>query len=229
MTRMPGLGKGNGTGASSARLFTRAGYSVALVARGVDHLDKLSQELNAAGGEAAPFPVESYTPQNIKSVWDSIRAKYAAPNYRIDAAIFNVGHGVWKPFLEVTPEDVRTTLENSVEAGFAFSREAILTFKENEISESKGKRGTLIFTGATASLRGIRPQEFGKENIHVAHAIIDGVIATERLVERAPDIVQNPDRRLSPDSIAESYLHLVNQDRSSWTWELDLRPAYEKW
>jgi len=243
-----GLGKGSGTGASAARVFSNAGYSVALVARGAETLDKISQELNSAGGDAAPFPIDSYTPQNVKSVWNSIRAKYAAPKYTIDTAIFNVGVGVWKPFLEITPEDIRTTLEGNVDAGFAFSREAILTFKENEISEPKGKRGTLIFTGATASLRGntttsafaagkfaVRAlsqslaKEFGKQNIHVAHAIIDGVIATERLIERAPEKEKNPDVRLSPDSIAESYLYLVNQDRSSWTWELDLRPAHEKW
>jgi len=243
-----GLGKGTGTGAAAARLFSKAGYSVALVARGVETVNKLAEELNSAGGEAAPFAVETYSPKDINSVWNSIRAKYQAPNYNIHAAIFNVGPGTWKPFLDITPEEVRTSLENNVEAGFAFAREAILTFKGNEISEPKGARGTLIFTGATASLRGntttsafaaakfgVRAlsqslaKEFGKQNIHVAHAIIDGGILTERLAAMRPEAVDNPDVRLNPDSIAESYLYLVNQDRSSWTWELDLRPAHEKW
>ncbi|KNZ81187.1 Carbonyl reductase family member 4 [Termitomyces sp. J132] len=243
-----GLGAGSGTGASAARVFSKAGYSVALVARGADTVNNLAQELNSAGGDAAPFPVEAYSPNDIRNVWMSIRAKYVAPTYSIDAAVFNIGQGVWKPFLEVTPEDIRTSLELNVEAAFAFSREAILTFKENKISEDKGKRGTLIFTGATASLRGntttsafaagksgLRAlsqslaKEFGKENIHVAHAIIDGGILTERLSSYRPEIANNPDARLSPNSIAESYLYLVNQDRSSWTWELDLRPAHEKW
>ncbi|KAF8057472.1 hypothetical protein FPV67DRAFT_564241 [Lyophyllum atratum] len=243
-----GLGKGSGTGASAARLFSKAGYSVALVARGTETVNKLAEELNSAGGEAAPFPVESYAPKDITSVWESIRAKYSAPKYTIGVAIFNVAQGTWKPFLDVTPADIRESLAINVEAAFAFSREAILTFKDNEISEPKGKRGTLIFTGATASLRGNTTtsafaagkfgqralsqslaKEFGKENIHVAHAIIDGGILTERMVEGRPEQAKNPDLRLDPNSIAESYLYLVNQDRSSWTWELDLRPALEKW
>ncbi|KAF5376457.1 hypothetical protein D9615_008605 [Tricholomella constricta] len=243
-----GLGQGSGTGASAARLFSQAGYSVALVARGAETVNKLAQELNSNGGEASSFPVDAYSAKDINSVWNLIRAKYPAPNYTIGAAIFNVGQGMWKPFLDITPEDVRLSLEVNVEAAFAFSREAILTFKENEISEPAGKRGTLIFTGATASLRGntttsvfaagkfgLRAlsqslaKEFGKDNIHVAHAIIDGGILSERLASMKPEVVNNANVRLDPDSIAKSYLYLTNQDRSSWTWELDLRPAHERW
>ena len=101
--------------------------------------------------------------------------------------MFNVGHGVFKGFLDITPEDVQESLETNVAAAFAFSREAILTFQKNEIQEPAGKRGTLIFTGATAALRGNTTtsamaagkhgaralsqslaKEFGKENIHVS-------------------------------------------------------------
>ncbi|KAG5636169.1 hypothetical protein H0H81_008919 [Sphagnurus paluster] len=183
-----GLGKGSGTGASTARVFSKAGYSVALVARGADSVNELAKELNASGGEASPFPVEGYLPKDITTVWNSIRKKYASPTYSIGAAVFNIGQGVWKPFLDITPEDVRLSLEINVEAAFAFSREAVLTFKENAVSEDTGNRGTLIFTGATASLRGntttsvfaagkfgLRAlsqslaKEFGRDNIHVAH------------------------------------------------------------
>jgi NAD(P)-dependent dehydrogenase (short-subunit alcohol dehydrogenase family) len=136
--------------------------------------------------KAAGFPVPSYRPEDISSVWQSIRKTYTAPNYIIKAAVFNIGTAVWKPFLEITPAELRESLSVNVEAGFAFSREAILTFKQNEIEELKGNRGTLIFTGATASLRGntttsafaagkfgLRAlsqslaKEFGKQNIHV--------------------------------------------------------------
>ncbi|KAJ3494866.1 hypothetical protein NLJ89_g10720 [Agrocybe chaxingu] len=109
------------------------------------------------------------------------------------------------------------------------------------IEEANGKRGALIFTGATASARGNTTtsafavgkfgtralsqslaKEFGKENIHVAHAIIDGAILTDRQRDRnSPEWQNNADVRLHPDSIAASYLYLVNQDRSAWTWELD--------
>jgi len=130
--------------------------------------------------------VEAYTTQDITSAWSAIRAKYRAPEYAIGAAIFNVGYGVFKPFLEITPSDVQQSLQ-VVEAAFAFSREAVSTFKGNEISESTGARGTLIFTGATASLKGnvttsafaagkfaVRAlsqslnKEFGKQNIHAS-------------------------------------------------------------
>ncbi|KAJ8474556.1 hypothetical protein ONZ45_g15906 [Pleurotus djamor] len=152
----------------------------------------------------------------------------------------------------VTPQDVQESLQVNVEAAFAFSRQSILEFKSNDI-DAQGKRGTLIFTGATASIRGnvttsafaagkaaqrslsqSLAKEFGKENIHVAHAIIDGVILTGRTKDRISKIGEdsqwdtNANVRLDPNSIASSYLYLVNQDRSSWTWELDLRPAHER-
>ncbi|TFK32855.1 hypothetical protein BDQ12DRAFT_728268 [Crucibulum laeve] len=244
-----GLGNGGGTGAASARFFAKNGYSVALIARGADQVKKLADEINEAGGNAAPFPVASYSVDDISTAWNSIRSHYSAPNYSIRAAIFNVAHGVWKPFLEVTPQDVEESLQTNVAAAFAFAREAILSFKENDIEEENGKRGALIFTGATASVRGnvttsafaagkhgrralsqSLAKEFGKQNIHVSHAIIDGQIATDRQRKaNGPAWEKNQDVRLSPESIASSYLYLVNQDRSSWTWELDLRPAHEKW
>ncbi|KAG6908533.1 hypothetical protein DXG01_004304 [Tephrocybe rancida] len=243
-----GLGTGESTGAAVARRFSQDGYSVALIARRPDIVKQLADELNAAGGDASPFPAESYSSQDIKALWTNIRSKYPAPGYVISAAVFNAAQGVWKPFLEVTPEDVRSSLETNVEAAFAFAREVILTFKENDIEEPAGKRGTLIFTGATASIRGnvvtsafsagkhgLRAlsqslaKEFGKQNIHVAHAIIDGSIRSERAFQRHPQLVGKPDASLTPESIANSYLYLVKQDRTAWTWELDLRPAHEKW
>lgn len=242
-----GLGKGAGTGGSTARVFAKAGYAVALIARGNDTVDALAKEITSAGGEAAGFPVKAYSYTELARVWKDIRAKYTAPNYRIDTAVYNAGYGVWKPFLDITEEEVRLSFE-VVEGAFAFSHGALASFKENDVSKDIGKRGTLITTGATAAIRGntvtsafsahkhgLRAlsqslnKEFGKQNIHVAHAIIDGGILTERFEQRRPDDVNNEDVRLNPDSIANSYIYLVNQDRSAWTWELDLRPAHEKW
>ena len=132
--------------------------------------------------------MESYSAQDIASAWGAIRKQYPSPEYNIRAAVFNAGYGVWKPFLDITPEEVQTSLQTNIASAFAFSREAILSFKENNIEEANGKRGILIFTGATASLRGnvvtsafaagkhaLRAlsqslaKEFGKQNIHVAH------------------------------------------------------------
>jgi len=247
-----GVGNGTGTGAASARVFAKAGFRVALIARNADHLKTTADEINASGGEAAAFPIKSYAYSEIIGIFDAIKKHQwtIGGSSEIRATLFNAGFGAWKGFLDLTEEDIKTSLETNVTAAFAFSRASILAFKENEIDEL-GKRGTLIFTGATASIRGnvttsafaagkfgLRAlsqslaKEFGKQNIHVSHAIIDGGIITDRSLERRGGDVnykENADIRLSPEGIAQSYLFLAKQERSSWTWELDLRPAHEKW
>jgi len=243
-----GLGTGGGTGAATARLFSKQGYSVALIARGAGELTKLADEINGSGGTAASFPIESYSASNVASAFTAIRSHFPSSSHSLRVAVFNAGHGVWKPFLEITPEDVQAATQTNIEASFAFSREVLLDFKQNAIDEATGKRGALIFTGATASVRGnvttsafsagkhaLRAlsqslaKEFGKQNIHVSHAIIDGGILTNRNRDRGPEWEENADIRLSPESIASAYLYLAQQERSAWTWELDLRPAHEKW
>ncbi|KAK2462171.1 hypothetical protein APHAL10511_005803 [Amanita phalloides] len=240
-----GLGTGQGTGASIARTFVKAGYSVALVARGADSLEKFAAEINQSGGEAAPIPVQSYSHEDISSAWARIRERYPKPNYSIRAAVFNAASTTWKAFLDFTHQEIQDMFQSNVAAAFSFSREAILEFKRNDIQELTGKRGTLIFTGATASVRGnvttsafsavkhaqralsqSLAKEFGKENIHVAHAIIDGGINTGHASLHGR---QDISVKLEPDSIAKAYLYLAEQDSSSFTWELDLRPAQEKW
>ncbi|KAJ8481807.1 hypothetical protein ONZ51_g5737 [Trametes cubensis] len=250
-----GVGNGSGTGGATARVFSKAGYRVALIARGADKLKKTAEEINQAGGEAAAFPIESYSYKALRDVFGTIKAhKWSAGETpEIRAALWNTGAGVRKGFLDVTEEDLQVVLDANVNGAFAFAHEVIQAFKRNQIDDL-GKRGTLIFTGATASLRGnvttsafaagkfaLRAlsqslnKEFGKENIHVAHAIIDGGILTDLSLSRRSDEEaakawkENADIRLDPESIAKSYLYLANQDRSAWTWELDLRPAHEKW
>ncbi|KAH7882942.1 hypothetical protein F5I97DRAFT_1930556 [Phlebopus sp. FC_14] len=250
-----GIGNGTGTGAASARLFAKSGYRVALISRGVEHLNKLAKELNENGGEATTFPISDYSPQSIRSAFASIKSTFPTSPLRV--AVFNAGYGIWKPFLQITDEEVKESLDTNVLAAFAFSREVLLDFTKQDVEDpsegGKGgprKKGTLIFTGATASVRGntttsafaaskfgIRAlsqslaKEFGKQNIHVAHSIIDGGIITDRTrgFRNDSNWETNTDVRLEPDSIAKSYLYLVQQDSSAWTWEIDLRPAHEEW
>ncbi|EPS96976.1 hypothetical protein FOMPIDRAFT_1166908 [Fomitopsis schrenkii] len=250
-----GIGNGTGTGAATARLFAKDGYRVALIARNVNCLNKLTAELKQGGTEAAAFHVSDYSYDAVTIVVESIR-KYQWPSpekAEIRVAVWNAGFGAWKPFLDVTEQDIHYSVETNFVAPFAFSREIILAFQEIFLNDL-GKRGTLLFTGATASLRGnvitsvfsagkfakraliqSLNKEFGKQNIHVAHAIIDGGILTDEALARETDpekhkqYAENADVRLDADSIAKSYLYLANQDRSAWTWELDLRPAHEKW
>ncbi|KAJ7842822.1 hypothetical protein B0H14DRAFT_2779933 [Mycena olivaceomarginata] len=249
-----GIGNGSGTGAAAARGFAKEGYTIALISRGPEALKVLAGSINDSGGSAESFPVTAYGAEDFTAAFSSIEARFPSPEYAITVAIFNAGHGVWKPFLQLTTEDIRESAKVNNEGAFAFSRAAILAFQKNDPSPSTGAKGTLIFTGATASLRGnvvtsafaagkfaLRAlsqslaKEFGKEDIHVAHAIIDGSIATNNTrgnrntPPSGPVENSKPHSLLSPESIATSYLYLVNQDRSSWTWELDLRPAHEKW
>lgn len=244
-----GIGKGSGTGAATARLLASSGYRVALIARDAEAVKKTAEEIKAAtGGEAVAFPVAKYDFETFKNVFADIRQYW--PDAPLRVALWNAAYGIWKPFLDITEDDIRNVLNDDVVAGFGFAHQAISIFKEQDLNEV-GKRGTLIFTGATAATRGnlttsafaagrfgVRAlsqslaKEFGKQNIHVAHAVIDGVILTDRLRERCkdkPEFLENEDARLDPNAIAKVYLSLINQERSAWTWELDLRPAHEKW
>ncbi|KAK1222647.1 hypothetical protein PQX77_014485 [Marasmius sp. AFHP31] len=244
-----GIGAGGGTGAASARAFAKEGYSIALIARNGDSLKAFESDLKGSGIDAAAFPISSYAGSEISSALQKIRAHFAKPSYEIRAAVWNAVYPAFKPFLDVTTEDVKGTTE-CIEGNFAFAREIILEFKENSIDPSNGARGVLITTGATSSTRGNTTtsifsagkhadralsqslaKEFGKQNIHVAYAIIDGGIITPRSREfrKDPEWEKNEAVRLNPESIAAGYIYLAKQDQSSWTWELDLRPAHEKW
>ena len=137
--------------------------------------------------QAASFAVPSYDAASLTSAFNSITSHW--PDSVLRVAVWNAGHGVWKPFLQITDEEVAEALNTNIRAAFTFSRLAITAFKGNELNEL-GKRGSLIFTGATASLRGntttsafaagkfgLRAlsqslnKEFGKENIHVSSHI----------------------------------------------------------
>ncbi|KAF5375971.1 hypothetical protein D9757_008868 [Collybiopsis confluens] len=227
-----GVGKGGGTGAATARAFAKEGYSIALIARGADSLKSLEDELRASGVEATAFRslptnMSLYDPPFKRSVTDT------QPSNTVSA-------------------QPSTTPHTGINGGFAFAKEVISEYKNNEIdnTDGLGKRGVLIFTGATASVRGntttsafaagkfaLRAlsqslaKEFGKDNIHVSHAIVDGAIVTPQGREQFnnPPIYDSQDQSLTPEGISAAYVYLAKQPRSAWTWELDLRPAHEKW
>lgn len=194
--------------------------------------------------KAAAFPIANYSGESIQSAFASIKSQW--PESPLKVALWNAGYGIWKvcppshgnsyllmlhycqPFLELKPEEIQESVDTNIVAAFAFSREVITAFKSLDIDQEKGKRGTLIFTGATASVRGntttsafaagkfgIRAlsqslaKEFGKDNIHVAHAIIDGSIVTARSKDYVPaEKLNNPDVMLNPESIGNVRLLL---------------------
>jgi NAD(P)-dependent dehydrogenase (short-subunit alcohol dehydrogenase family) len=230
-----GVGASAGLGAALGRRLAKGGLEVALTGRNAERLQAVAAEIVEAGGTAYALPGD------VSSASDVARLVAALPAGALRVAIFNAGNAVRGTPLELTPEQFESTWRGSTYAGFLVARAALPRLLE-------GGGGTLIFTGATASIRGRGPfvafaaakaglrsvaqsfaREYGSQGIHVAHVIIDGGIAGERLRTNAPQVVaaSGADALLSPDAIAETYWQLHQQHRSAWTHELDLRPYKE--
>jgi NAD(P)-dependent dehydrogenase (short-subunit alcohol dehydrogenase family) len=228
-----GVGASAGLGAAVARRFAREGYAVALTGRTAERVQKVAREIVGGGGAASALPGDVGREADVLAIADEVTG--LGP---LEVAVFNAATAVRAPSLEISAADFGSTLRTSTLGGFLFGREAVRRLLPHG-------RGTLLFTGATASLRGRPPfaafaaskaalrsisqtlaREFGPRGIHVAHLIIDGGIDGERLRSRAS---APPDREglLALDDIAEVYWHLHAQPRSAWTQEIDLRPFKE--
>ncbi|RVX66823.1 hypothetical protein B0A52_09553 [Exophiala mesophila] len=235
------IGVGPGTGASVARRFAKS-YSVALLARKPENYESLVREINNAGGKAIGVSTDASSAQSVKAAFDAInKARGTEP---LAAAIFNVGGSfIRKPFLELSPEEFESGWEANGRGGFLFSQ-AVLPLLLDAVDKVEHPP-TLIFTSATAGLKGSAhcasfaagkfalralyqslAREFGPKGIHVAHAIIDGVIDIERTKHYKFD---HPDAKISADAIADTYWHLHTQPRTTFTNEIDIRPYIEKW
>ncbi|KAI5449607.1 hypothetical protein NCC49_004537 [Naganishia albida] len=229
------LGAGPGTGAGIAKAFS-ATHNLALLSRSTATLDKTIASLPSSA-VAHPFPnTDAADPDSIKAAFEGIKSKW--PQAEVDVAVFNPGGSFAPgPFLEKSVDDLRKNLEGGVLGAFVFSQ----CFLRNVPSTG----GTLLFTGATMSIRGsakfgtMAPskfalralsqslaKEFGPKGVHVAHVIIDGLIDTERVKGMAGE--GEPGARLDPLAIGKAYHYLYSQDPSAWTQELDLRPSGEK-
>ena len=231
-----GVGAVAGLGAALARRFSREGYRVAVSGRSLDKLHAVVADIEAAGGRANAIVADS-------GVEAEVVAAAAQVNQlgTLKVAIFNVGNAVSVPTLQLSAELFEHTWRASTLGGFLFAREATRSLLANGA-------GTLLFTGATASLRGKPPyaafaagkaglrslsqsfaREFGPHNVHVAHVVIDGAIDGERVRSKAADYLERlgEDGALKLDDIADAYWYLHTQPRSAWTQELDLRPFKE--
>ncbi|KAJ5455496.1 Oxidoreductaseshort chain dehydrogenase/reductase family [Penicillium daleae] len=234
-------GVGPGTGSSIARRFAKA-YSVVLLARNPASYETVVKEINSGGGQAVGISTDLADSNSVKSAFDQITTQYSGS--ALAAAIFNSGGGfVRKQFLELTEEDYSGALASQAKGGFNFAQGTLpLLLKARDTSPHPP---TLIFTGATASMKGSAEcaafastkfalralaqslaREFGPQGVHVSHAIIDGVIEIPRTKGWTFD---HEDAMLSPDAIANSYWHLHTQPRTTFAFEMDLRPYVEKW
>lgn len=232
-----GVGASAGLGAAIARRFARGGLTVAISGRNESRLRGVAAEISGVGGTAHALPGDVSVPADVSRLAESVRALG-----KLRSAVFNAGNMVRGTALEVSPDQFESTWRGSAYAGFLFVRATVPL-----LLESGG--GSLLLTGATASIRGGGPfiafasakaalrsvaqsaaREYGPRGIHVAHVIIDGGINGDQLRTNAPARVASAgeDGLLHPDAIADSYWHLHEQQRSAWTHELDLRPFIER-
>ncbi|PBB27823.1 MULTISPECIES: SDR family NAD(P)-dependent oxidoreductase [unclassified Mesorhizobium] len=218
-------GAGSGLSASLARLLAKEGFSVVLAARNIEKLGALQAE---TGAQAVATDVSDAA--SVEHLFDV--ADKAGP---LSLVIFNASGRARGPIAELDPEAVRQALLVGAYGGFLVGQQAARRLV------ARGS-GSILFTGATASVKGFAgsagfampkfglrglaqsmARELAPKNVHVAHFIIDGAIASATSgQESGPQ-----DRRLSPDAIAEAYLSIHRQHRSAWTWEMELRPWVE--
>lgn len=235
------IGAGDDTGAAVGRAFAREGLVSCLVRRErhADQLEALAQSIRDDGFEALAMPGDAREEEEMIALVDRIEREVGP----LEVAVFNIGANVSFPITEMTARVYRKVWEMACFAGFLMGREAARRMVQRE-------RGTIIFTGATASTRG-RPgmaafagakhglralaqsmaRELGPKNIHVAHTIIDGAIDSNFIRQNVPgvDDLRASDAILNPDHIAANYVMLHKQPRDAWTHELDLRPWRENW
>ena len=227
-------GVGPGLGESLARRFATAGCRVGLFARSADYIDGLADDLAETEGDALAVPTDLRDPAAIRAGFEAVREAFGP----VDVLVHNASAAGWSGLLEADP----AAFDRALDVG---PRAALLTAREAAEDMLASDGGTIVFTGATTSVRGrggaigfsaakfaVRgmaesmARELGSEGIHVAHVVLDGQILPPQESERAPD--RPREEYLDPDAIAESYWHLVEQDRSAWTLELDLRPHVEE-
>ena len=233
------IGAGPGLGSSLAQKFSQSGYHVfaSRRERNKKDLQNLAKGINKKGFKCTPYPMDARNEVEIQELF-----KTAAKQGKIECVIFNIGANVFFPISKTTSRVFKKVWEMATFAGF-------LTGKEAAKYMLKNKKGTIIFTGATASMRGSSgfsafasakfglravaqsmARELGPKGIHVAHTVIDGAIDHPWIKENFPDIykLKKKDGILKPDEIAEVYLDLHHQKKSVWTHEIDLRPYMEK-
>ncbi|KAL4780341.1 hypothetical protein BJX76DRAFT_338240 [Aspergillus varians] len=235
-------GVGPGTGASIARKFAQT-YSVVVLARTATNYDGVVNEINSSGGQALGISTDVSDSSSVQSAFEKISAQYK--DTPLAAAVFNSGGGfVRKPFLELTEEEFALGFKSQGLGAFNFAK-STLPLLQKATALNPQHPPTLIFTGATASVKGSAnfaafatgkfalralaqslAREFGPKGVHVSHVIIDGVIDIPRTKAWANE---HEDGKLDPGAIADAYWHLHTQPRTTFGFELDLRPYVEKW
>lgn len=232
-----GVGAKAGLGAALARRFAREGLNTYVAGRTSERLEAITAEIGQTGGVAYPVVTDVTNESDVAQLFALVSKDNATP----ELVVYNVGGNAMVPLLDAKPEFFESIWRQNALGGFLVGCEAVRAMVPHG-------RGTLIFTGATASLRARPPftafaaakaalravaqglaREFGPQGIHIAHVVIDGVIAGDFARNRFPDFVQakGEDGLIEPDAIADTYWALHVQAPSAWAHELDLRPFKE--
>ncbi|MHC8332142.1 SDR family oxidoreductase [Pseudomonas sp. LB3P25] len=233
------VGAGDATGGAIAKRFAQEGFVACVTRRSADKLQPLVDAIKADGGEAHGFACDARKEEDVIALVEQIESQIGP----IEAFVFNIGANVPCSILEETARKYFKIWEMACFSGFLNAREVAKRM-------AKRQRGTILFTGATAGMRGaagfaafagakhgIRAlaqsmaRELGPMNIHVAHVVVDGAIDTDFIRESFPEkyATKDQDGILNPEHIAENYWYLHSQPRDAWTFELDLRPWSERW
>jgi NAD(P)-dependent dehydrogenase (short-subunit alcohol dehydrogenase family) len=221
------VGAGSGLSASLARTLANRGYRTMLAARNVDKLAPLCNEIGAIA-----VPCDVARAEEVDRLFDALDQRLGVPS----VAIYNPSARVRGPLVELDREKVADALRVTVLGGFLFAQAAAKRMLA-------AKQGTILFTGASASVKGYAQsavfamgkfalrglaqsmaRELAPQGIHVAHVVVDGGIRSSQ----RPAPAENPDSLLDPDAIAQTYLQLIEQHRSAWSWEIEVRPWVEK-
>jgi NAD(P)-dependent dehydrogenase (short-subunit alcohol dehydrogenase family) len=220
------VGTGSGLSASLARLFSKNGMKVALAARSTGKLAALAAETGAT-----VFACDATQEAAVANLFADVETAHGAP----DVVVYNASFRTRGPLTELDPAEVEKSIAVSAFGGFLVAQQAARRMLPTG-------QGAILFTGASASVKGYAQsapfamgkfalrglaqslaRELSPRGIHVAHFVIDGGIRSER----RPPSPDKPDAMLDPDAIAASYLHVLQQPRSAWTWEIELRPWVE--
>jgi NAD(P)-dependent dehydrogenase (short-subunit alcohol dehydrogenase family) len=221
------VGAGSGLSAALARTLTRAGLNVTLASRTIDDLAPLQHETGAQA-----VACDATKEADVAGLFANLDKDSGAP----DVVVYNASGRSRGPFVDLVPAEVERAIAVSAFGGFLVAQQAVRRMLRN-------RRGVIVFTGASASVKGYAQsapfamgkfalrglaqsmaRELAPQGIHVAHVVIDGAIKSAA----RPDPPDKPASFLDPDAIATTYLHLIQQPRSAWAWEIELRPWVER-
>lgn len=233
------MGAGDAIGSAIATQFAATGLAVCLARRNGEKLDGVVERLRAQGHVAHGFSCDARSEEAVVALFNHIE-EHIGP---LEAVVFNVGANVPMGILQTTSQKFRKIWEMACFAGFLTGREAARVMLPRQ-------KGTIIFTGATASVRGASgfaafasakhglralaqsmARELGPQNIHVAHVVIDAAVDTPWIRENVPGFqaLAEKDGVVIPENLAKNYVYLHQQPRDAWTFELDVRPWIERW